>query len=222
MAVPKPRRRFAPVAICAARARPRAAATARAALACLAVVVAVASSALAGNRIRVEDAGDGLSYPLPTASRGSVAPLPAEARERIRRESAEGSLPGLASWLAHLAYQESIPYSRIGEARADPFAPASLPASGGGESRIEFGDDWARSAYRAMPARSLEAMLASQGSAVLGTAGGPAAPRPRNALPLAPMRGLLYILLLIAPLARIAASISFARGASSRELRQEA
>jgi len=222
IAGPRSRRRFSPVPIGPRRPRPMAAQSASAILACLAVAAAATASALAGAGAKAAAAPSGIAYPRPAAARGSVAPLPAEALERMRGEADEGSLPGLASWLAHMALQESIPYSRIGEARPDPFAGVSLPSSGGREARLAFDDDWARAAYRSLQARSIEGMLASQGAAVAVASGGRAGAATRNAPPLAPMSGLLYILLLIPPLARIAASISFSRGTASRGLRQEA
>jgi hypothetical protein len=222
LTAPKSRRRFSPLAIGGRRARASVPSLARAFLACLAVAAVALMSAIAGGGYGPAPGGEGVSYPLPSAARGSVAPLPDEARERIRVESAEGRLPSLASWLAHMAIQDSIPFSRLGEARPDPFAPASLPESGGAAARLEFGDEWARAAYRSIEGRSIEGMLASQGTAVVGWNSTAAGSIVRIAQPLAPISGLLYILLLIPPLARIAASIPIARGASSRRLRQEA
>jgi hypothetical protein len=222
LAPPAPRRRFAPIPIGKPRRAPSAASAARAALACAAVLASASIAATAGGGAKAPSGGSGVSYPVPAAARGSVEPLPAEARDRLSRESSEGSLPSLASWLAHMAYQESLPYARLGEARPDPFAAVALPARGEGERRLEFDEDWARAAYRSIPARSIEGMLASQGGAVTGISGAAGASVPESPPPLAPISGLLYILLLIPPLARIAASIPALRGAPSRELRQEA
>jgi hypothetical protein len=223
LSAPKSRRRFAPLAIGGARpGTVTPASTARAVLACLAIAASLASYAVSGARGSASSGGKGISYPTPAAIPGAAEPLPAQARERLALESAEGRLPSLASWLAHIARQESIPYSRLGEARPEPFASVSLPSTGGAEARLVFDDEWARSAYRALPARSIEGIIASQGRTVAGVSGGGTAPSPRTARPLAPIRALLYILLLIPPLAGIAASIPAARGASSRRLRQEA
>jgi trimeric autotransporter adhesin len=219
---PAGRRRFAPIPIGHTRRGPSVASAARAVLACAAVLASASIAAATGSGARASAERPGVSYPVPAAARGSVEPLPAEARDRLSRESTEESLPSLASWLAHMAYQESMPYARLGEARPDPFAAAALPARGEGGSRLEFGDEWARAAYRSIPARSIEGMLASQGGAVNGRFGDAGTSARENPAPLAPIGGLLYILLLIPPLARIAASIPAFRGTPSRGLRQEA
>ena len=113
------------------------------------------------------------SFPGPFMAQGSQRPLISEARRLALSESGP-TLPGTASFLEHRAIQEALPYARVGEERPDPFAPASMPMPpgvGGVAARpqgIEFSDDWARAAYKAVPVLSLEGMLLSQGSATVG------------------------------------------------------
>ena len=65
-------------------------------------------------------------YPLPSPGRGSLRPLLVEAREDASFEKGD-ALPGLASYLEHRAFQEALPYLRVGEARTDPFARVRMP-----------------------------------------------------------------------------------------------
>lgn len=171
----------------------------------------------------VANSDKGMEYPRPAELKGSARPLPAEAKARAAAETGN-VLPGLASYLEHVAVQEAIPYLRLGEARADPFSEVDLPLPGGEAKTLAFTDSWARGAYAAMPPGGVEAMLLAQGGAVAGRYGGPepGSPVGRRGRPLAPTRCLLYILLLIAPLARFSAGLPFARESSSGELRQEA
>jgi len=217
-----PRRRFSPVAIAGRRYRPSPASALRAALACAAILLAAAASLAGGGKAPRSEAEAGIAYPLPLALPGAVKPLPREAADRLGEESADDRLPGLASWLAHVAFQESIPYARLGEERADPFASLVLPSIEGPGPRVDFDDEWARAAYRGLNGASIETMLAAQGGAAIGALSRPSASPPRNGPPLAPMGALLYILLLIPPLVRIAASKPTFRAASSRGVRQEA
>ncbi len=216
------RRRFSPISIGGKRSRPGPASASRAILACAAVAAAAAAS-LAGGPIPARAGIDAdAAYPSPIALPGGARPLPAEAAARLGEEAIDGRLPGLASWLAHSAFQEAIPYARLGEDRPDPFASLALPSIEGAGPRVDFGDDWARAAYRGLDGPSVELMLASQDGATIGALGPTAAGGPRNGPPLAPMSALLYILLVIPPLFRIAAVIPSFRASSSRGVRQEA
>jgi hypothetical protein len=93
-----------------------------------------------------------------------------------------------------------LPLARIGELRDDPFAPIVLESLGAGKARIAFDETWAATAYASIPPKSIEGMLRSQGAAMIGARGGVAAGKSR---PLAPIEGLLYILLLIPSLLRM-------------------
>jgi hypothetical protein len=165
-----------------------------------------------------------MAIPLPLAAQGSVRPLIAEARQRATTETG-ALLPGLSSWLEHRAIQEALPFVRLGEARPDPFAPAALPVpqagsrAGTSPQGIEFTDGWARSAYSAIPALSVEAMLLGQGFPAVARLGLPGLEGRR---PLAPIEYLLYIFLLIPPIGRILFGTPESRGAASSDLRQEA
>jgi hypothetical protein len=117
-----------------------------------------------------------------------------------------------------MATQEAFPLERVGVARDDPFASVTVSRTGGAADSIRFDDEWARSAYKSIPAASVEGMLAAQGVAIVA--------EPRNgsgsSRPLAPIDALLYIFLLIPPLGRIVASLPVSRGLSSSGTRQEA
>ncbi len=163
-------------------------------------------------------------YPLPSPERGSLRPLLVEARENASLEKGD-ALPGLASYLEHRAFQEALPYIRVGEARPDPFARVRMPLpsdDGAGDPSsqgVEFDDDWARAAYKAVPSLSIEGMLLSQGRAIVGRE---ASVEGRIERPLASIEVLLYIFLLIPLLGRILVGVPFARDVASGELRQEA
>ena len=163
-------------------------------------------------------------YPLPSPGRGSLRPLLVEAREDASFEKGD-ALPGLASYLEHRAFQEALPYLRVGEARPDPFARVRMPlpsddgAGDPGSQGVEFDDDWARAAYKAVPSLSIEGMLLLQGRAI---AGREASVEGRIGRPLASIDVLLYIFLLIPLLGRILVGVPFARDVASGELRQEA
>jgi hypothetical protein len=202
-----------------------AAGKARGALAC-AVVLAWGISALLAPSALLRPPS-GADYPLPVAIRGGSMPLISEARSRFGSESGS-ALPGIASYLEHRAFQEALPFVPIGEGRADPFAPASLPLPDGRSRTLSFDDAWARAAYASLPPLSVEGMLLAQGSATVGRVGGAssaalgAGAAVRSGRPLAPIGCLLYIFLLVPPLARVFGGIPLARGALSGELRQEA
>jgi len=168
----------------------------------------------------------GAVFPYPLPAHGNPRPLLSEARRDAASE--EGDIPpGLASYLAHKAIQEAVPYVRVGELRGDPFASAllPLPPEGAGEGSaakvtgVDFSDAWARASYKDVPALSIEGMLLSQGAASSGRGAAVDAPDGR---PLAPIVVLLYIFLLIPLFGRILAGITFARDAASGEVRQEA
>jgi hypothetical protein len=197
----------------------------RTALACIVILAWVACRLLSP---AAPDTGRGegksllpsvaLSYPAPAAGRGSVRPLPAEARSRAAQES--GSvLPGLASYLEHRAIQESLPYLPAGSSRADPFSLLNLPKDSGQTLVIRFDEDWAKKAYADIPALSIENMLLSQGETTVGRVQSGASGGGR---PLAPIECLLYIFLLVPPIGRLYVGVSSSRGAASGELRQEA
>lgn len=159
-----------------------------------------------------------LAYPSPIEGRGTTRPLPSEARARASSET-RTLLPGLASYLEHRAIQEALPYIRLGQERADPFAPLSVPESADANLTLHFDDDWAKKAYADLPDLSIEGMLAAQGGATVGKlrsglSGG--------ARPLAPIECLLYIFLLIPPIGRLFVGASASRDATSGEIRQEA
>jgi hypothetical protein len=165
----------------------------------------------------------GLEYPRPQATRGSARPSVAEARSRCGAES-DRLLPGIASFLEHKAMQESMPYLRFGEARPDPFEAIALPMPAGKAQTLSFDDAWARKSYAALTPLCIESMLLAQGGASVGvrsaerveigaTGGG---------RPLAPIRYLLYILLMFPLLARLSGGLSPYRESPSSEIRQEA
>ncbi len=222
-------RRFVPIPIGRSRRKGGAFAAERikVILACACVALWILGGILAPAPRSIAPAG--LEYPLPSTVRGEARPMPAEARARSPSETGS-TLPGIASFLEHLAYQEALPYLPLGESRPDPFAAASLPLPEGKAQVLSFGDDWARKAYASIPALSLEAMLLAQGSATVGrVSASPPIPFGRAAggadgsgRPLAPIGSLLYILLLVPPLARILKGVPRAGGVSAGELRQEA
>jgi len=167
--------------------------------------------------VKLFAAPSSLAYPSPVQVRGSVKPLPAEARARASSET--GSLlPGLASYLEHRAIQEALPYVRLGQERADPFASLSLPEGGDKSLDIRFDDLWAKKAYADLPYLSIESMLVAQGGATLGET----RPGITGARPLAPIECLLYIFLLIPPIGRLFVGVPSSRDVASGEIRQEA
>jgi hypothetical protein len=211
--------RFIPVRIGGARRRRQvfAAEKLRGLLACIVAVLWGISGFVPASALPLDPAA--VTFPTPVAMRGNSRPLPTEARSRGLSETG-ANLPGIASYLAHRAFQESLPYIPMGEGRPDPFAAASLPLPGGKAKSLSFDDDWARQAYATLPSLSIEGMLLVQGSATTGRASverqGP------SGRPLAPIEGLLYIFLLVPPIARLVKGIPQARGVPSGELRQEA
>jgi len=224
-ASPATRKRFVPMPIGRAQRRSGAYAAerARGLLACACVALWGLGSFLTTSAATAVPAG--LSYPTPVAVRGASRPMPAEARSRSSSETGS-TLPGIASYLEHLAFQEALPFVPIGENRSDPFSSAGLPLPDGKAQVLSFDDDWARKAYASLPVPSLEAMLLAQGPATVGRAGGSSAlvgaPPARIGRPLAPIECLLYIFLLVLPAARLFKGIPKAKGALSGELRQEA
>lgn len=197
----------------------------RAGFACITILAALLVTSRDGSTKPSSFSDASLVIPLPSALAGSTMPLPEETRSRLRTEAADGNLPGLASYLAHMALQESIPYSRIGEERKNVFETVTLPTRDGNDTRIVFDDAWARSVYRSIEAVSIEKMLAVQGRAVTGKKAGMSQvdfKAAQNSSPLAPIHTLLYILLMVPPLLRIAALRSISRAVSSRGIRQEA
>lgn len=155
--------------------------------------------------------------PAPFATAGSARPLVAESRTRAKAAE-RGGPPGIASWLEHLALQEALPYVRLEEERPDPFTPALMP-SRAGEPGLRFDDEWARASYRSIPELSVEGMLLAQGGAVVARVPSEGSRRGR---PLAPIGGLLYIILMVPPIGRTILGIPNARAAASGEIRQEA
>jgi len=146
-----------------------------------------------------------------------MKPYAAEARSRIA-EGPRDRLPDLADWLAHIAEQEALPLERIGARRIDAFESVSISRPGGDVDMLVFDDAWARDAYRKISADSIEGMLAAQGRAVraaIGIAAG-------IERPLAPIRLLRYILLLVPPLCGIAAGCWVSRISTASGTRQEA
>jgi hypothetical protein len=197
----------------------------RAGFACIAIVAALLVTSRDETTKPSSFADASLVIPLPSALAGSTMPLPDEADRRLRTEASDGNLPGLASYLAHMALQESIPYIRVGEGRKNVFEAVTLPTRDGNETRIVFDDAWARSAYRSIEAVSIEKMLTTQGRAVTGKKSAMShvdSTAVQKSSPLAPIHALLYILLMIPPLLRIAALRSISRAVSSRGIRQEA
>jgi hypothetical protein len=211
-------RRFLPLPIGGIRPRSgRGAGKARAAIACACLF------AWGLFRLLAPPSGDlpaDIAFPSPVHIRGGARPLIAEARQRAASESGD-ILPGLASFLEHRAYQEALPYTRIGEGRSEPFAPASLPEPSGSAvaTGVDFTDEWARSSYGSVPALSVEGMLLSQGRAVAGMSHGAEG---RSGRPLAPIGALLYIFLLVPLFGRILAGVTLRGNTASGELRQEA
>jgi hypothetical protein len=175
------------------------------------------------------------SYPEPIEASGSLQPGPAEARAKA---AAGGDrLPGLAEYLEHRAAQEALPFARVGEARADPFGALALPSRGARVAAPVFDEAWARSAYGAIPPMSIEGMILAQGrpvdaraatrvdASVVSALGADLAPSSASGKgPLAPIRTLLYILLLVPPIGRTLAGLANGRlrYPSTGELRQEA
>lgn len=218
------RKRFIPVPIgrFAGRRRLSIAEITRGFLACVVVVIWGLGSFFLRPGLPVAPAG--IVYPTPAAVRGSVRPMIAEARTRSSAETGS-TLPGIASYLEHRAFQEAVAFVPMGEARADPFAPANLPLPDGKAQTLAFDDEWARQAYASLPPISIESMLLAQGQATVGRAGGAGgalADAARSGRPLAPIKCLLYIFLLVPPIARLFRGVPLARGVPSGELRQEA
>jgi hypothetical protein len=191
----------------------------RGALACAVIVIWGLGSLLPQSVLPAVPAG--IEYPTPEAVRGNARPLIAEARTRGSTEIGS-TLPGIASYLEHRAFQESVPFLPVGEGRADPFAPVSLPLPEGKAQILSFDDGWARQAYASLPPLSVESMLLAQGPATVGRADGGTADAVRSGQPLAPIKCLLYIFLLVPFIARLFRGIPLARGALSGKLRQEA
>jgi hypothetical protein len=216
------RHRFIPLPIGGYPSSPRRAASAagkaRAALACATIIAAGLGRLLPVATGPYLDPG--LSLPWPAQVGGSLRPSISEARARAQAEIGD-TLPGLASYLVHMATQEALPYVRLGEPRPDPFAPARLPAPSPASPPMgmEFTEAWARETLSSVQPSSVEGMLLSQGAATVGrlSRGGGGEGRP-----LAPIECLLYILLLVPPLGRIFIGAPVPRGAAPGEQRQEA
>jgi hypothetical protein len=162
-------------------------------------------------------------YPIPIAQDGNTKPTVEEAKRRRNAESG-AILPGLASFLEHKAIQEALPFVRIGEGRPDPFAESDLPMPGGEMQALSFDDNWARKSYASLPSVGIESMLLAQGHATVGRAGGSFADvdKAGRGRPLAPIRCLLYIFLLVPSLARLLGGLSPEGESPSGKLRQEA
>jgi hypothetical protein len=218
---PGSRKRFVPMPIDRFRSRrgPSVSGIVRCLLACAVVTLWAAGSLLMPQALPLFQAG--IAYPTPMEVHGAVRPSITEARSRSHGETG-AILPGIASYLEHRAIQEALPYVPIGEGRPDPFAPANMPLPGGRSQILSFSGDWARQAYAALPRLSVEGMLVAQGAATVGRAGGAPAAPVRNRRPLAPIEWLLYIFLLVPPIARLLRGVAPARGVLSGELRQEA
>ena len=108
-----------------------------------------------------------LPAPGPAAASGS---LDAETVEGILRARPQAGLPNLADAVAHRAYQEALPYSRIGTREYGSLAPAVLERfSSDGitvartrETVLEFDDSWVRTALREEESSGIGAVLAGQ------------------------------------------------------------
>ncbi len=109
-----------------------------------------------------------LSLPVPGPSAGKS--LDAEAVERILRTRSGPDLPNLADAVAHRAYQEALPYSRIGTREYGSLAPVVLDRfSPDGsavirvrETALEFDDPWVRAALGEEAGAGIGAVLAGQ------------------------------------------------------------
>jgi hypothetical protein len=220
------KRRFVPIRIERPLRRKRSSASdrLRGLLACLCVVIWGLGSLRSASASSPAPAG--LEYPTPSAARGSSRPMPSEALSGSLFETGS-NLPGISSYLTHRAFQEALPFVPVGEDRADPFAPASLPQPEGKAVVKSFDEAWARKVYDSIPSPSIEAMLLDQGPATVGRAGGPLAnvsgggDAIRAGRPLAPIECLLYIFLLVPTLARLFGGLTLAKSPQSGELRQE-
>ncbi len=157
-----------------------------------------------------------IELPLPVTGIGKPEHSMDIARAPSTRPEA---LPGQSEWLAHRAFQEAIPLTRLKEDRPDPFAAVSLGGRAPGGISLRFDEAWRASVLRSVPANSIERMLLSQGGEVRGVLLPWSPSRPA---PLAPIEGLLYILLLVPPLRRIAAGAVATRSSPTGEIRQAA
>ncbi len=158
--------------------------------------------------------GSGIMLPRPERVAGSARPDPEEATRRIAVRTAD-ELPGLAEWLAHRAYQEALFYIPLGDKRTEAFAPLAIPLpKGKSVAGPVFDGAWARNAYRTLKPQSVEGMVLAQGGYVRIRLAGTAH---RTKQPLAPIKTLLYIILLAPPLYGALAGLPRARRAAALE-----
>jgi hypothetical protein len=215
-------KRYVPIPIGRSRRREaRGAKKAQGLLACMVVLAWGVGDFFSPTPLMPADAG--CDYPIPMAQAGNARPMIAEAQKWNDVDSG-ACLPGLASYLAHKAIQEALPFARLGEERPAPFAEMDLPLPGGKMQVLSFDDNWARKSYASLPSLGIEGMLLAQGRATVGRAGVSSADAAKagRGRPLAPIRCLLYIFLLVPSLARLIGGLPPARESPSGELRQEA
>lgn len=138
----------------------------------------------------------GVPYAFPGISRGRAsiqAPVPRPGPvvasrstdprvvERILRERDEPGLPSLADAVAHRAYQEALPYSRVGtrmygsleSATLERFSPEGAEVVRTRETAAEFDAAWVRNALREEAETGIGAVLADQGGIVNPRVGDP-------------------------------------------------
>ena len=117
-----------------------------------------------------EAAGKGIpSLPVPGAPAASGT-LDSEAVERIIRQRPALAMPNLADAVAHRAYQEALPYTRIGTrvyGSLEPVVIEHLRPEGAtvvktSETAVEFGDAWVRSAAREEAGEGIGSVLGAQ------------------------------------------------------------
>jgi hypothetical protein len=126
--------------------------------------------------------GDSFQAPLPMPG-PVIAPRFPDARavERLLRERTEPGLPTLADAVAHRAYQEALPYSRIGTraygsleaVTLERFSPEGAQVVRTRETVAEFDDPWVRKALQEEAETGIGAVLADQGGIVNPRAGYP-------------------------------------------------
>lgn len=141
-------------------------------LAALAASLAVLTIQAVPPAFRSAAAGSGRGLPpLPVpGSRIAAGTLDAESVELVLGGRTEPGLPSLADAVAHRAYQEALPYSRIGSraygslepAVLERFSPQGPSVLRVRENAAEFDDSWVRATLKEETDSGIGAVLADQ------------------------------------------------------------
>ena len=194
------------------------------------LAVVVLQAVLPASHSSVPGSGSGLP-PLPVPGvRISAGTPDAEAVEIMIGERTDPGLPSLADAVAHRAYQEALPYSRIGSrtygslepAVLERFSPQGPSVVRVRENAAEFDDSWVRDALQEEAESGIGRVLADQRGIVVPRIRPSEEIRRYGSLAL---REVFFYIILLAPAAlgtawtdlrRSSLSAGIARGASRR------